>query len=72
MKYPPVALIFLAAYAGASAETRISVPSDPRASYYALEVTGSENKRVITNRRIGPSGTSYAQRLCDCATGTFK
>ena len=43
MKYTIVLFMFLAACGSAYAETRISVPSDPRASYFVLEVSGSEN-----------------------------
>jgi len=41
----------------------ITVPSDPRASYQALQVTP---------RRGGPSGTSYALREVDCRSDRFR
>jgi len=45
----------------------ISVPSDPRASYTALQVTPQPNGVVtILTRRAGPSGTSFALREVDC------
>ena len=55
-----------------AAEIPISVPSDTKAQYFVLERDTKGNKRKITTKRIGPSGTSYSQRLVNCSAHTAK
>jgi hypothetical protein len=57
---------------GAPSLPRISVSSDPSAEYLLVELSGPKNARVIVSKRIGSSGTSYAKRLVDCSSMTFK
>ena len=51
----------------------ISVPSDPNARYFALDVkwTGSQLVEILTQRE-GKSGTSFSLRLVDCVKRQFK
>lgn len=52
----------------AQAEVQISVPSDPRAEYFVVDMHSEDQHTVIiTTRREGPSGTSYATRHVECA-----
>lgn len=44
----------------------LAVPSDPRARYFVVERAGTAARPVITTKRVGPSGTSYARREFDC------
>lgn len=51
----------------------ISVPSDPRARYEALEIAPRRNGLLeIVTRRDGPSGTSFAVREVDCRGDRFR
>lgn len=68
-----VLLLLLWFASHASAEQVISVPTDPSAMYTVLDITRRPDSLVeITTRRDGTSGTSYAKRLVDCASATFK
>lgn len=51
----------------------IAVPSDPRASYSAVErrSLGPDRVEIIT-RREGPSGVTFARREVDCRALTFR
>jgi hypothetical protein len=58
---------------GASAGTRVNVPSDPRSSYSVVEISPKVDGRVvILTRRSGPSGVSHSRRECDCGANTFR
>ncbi len=47
----------------------ISIPSDSRAEYTALQITPKPNGLVeILSQRVGPSGTSFAMREVNCRT----
>ena len=50
----------------------LSVPTDPRASYQILAVAGTKTRPIITTRRSGPSGVSFAKREVDCRRWTFR
>ncbi|MEQ1716430.1 MAG: hypothetical protein ABL907_10670 [Hyphomicrobium sp.] len=51
----------------------ISVPTDAKASYTVESVAKPKGGLVrIVSRRIGPSGTSYSHRECNCAKSTFR
>ena len=52
---------------------RISVSSDPKATYEVLQLrkVGAHHAE-LTTRRKGQSGVSYAKRLYDCKRGYFK
>lgn len=55
-----------------SAESLVSVPSDPKAQFFALEKGGSGSERTIVTKRVGTSGVSYSKRLYNCANSTVK
>jgi hypothetical protein len=55
-----------------SGRTSLSVPSDPRASYFVLEKDRNGSQSVIVTKRVGSSGTSYSKRLYSCSDGTVK
>lgn len=51
----------------------ITVPSDMKARYYAESVSITKAGRArIVSKRIGPSGTSYSNRECDCGRSTYR
>ena len=69
--------VFVCFYAAASAlaatPLRIDVPSDPQASYTVIEVKKIGRRMVeVTTKRERRSAMSYAKRLVDCSSGTFK
>lgn len=72
MKYRMFAVLAVAAMPVFAAEKPLPVPSDTKAQYFVLERDTKGNERKITTKRIGPSGTSYAQRLVNCSAGTFR
>ena len=57
-----------------TAGAQIDVPSDPRASYFLLDLSRKSpaNLVTITTKRIGPSGISFARRLVNCRNMTFR
>ncbi|MBX8528524.1 hypothetical protein K5D32_02555 [Pseudomonas cichorii] len=55
-----------------AAEAPLNVPSDTKASYFVLERDTKGNERKIITKRVGPSGTSYSQRLVNCPAHTAK
>jgi hypothetical protein len=59
---------------GASSDEgeKVVVPSDPKATYYILQRAGTELRPVLTTKRVGPSGTSYTRRECDCTNRTWR
>lgn len=51
----------------------IGVPTDLKASYSVESVSKTKAGMVrIISKRIGPSGTSYSHRECNCAKSTFR
>jgi hypothetical protein len=54
------------------AEETIVIPSDTKARYFPLERGGTATDPTLVTKRVGPSGTSFSQRLFDCRAGTFK
>ena len=74
MKIKIIASIFLSAISISSiGQTNpYRIPSDPKATYEVLEKTGKGNRRLITTKRTGPSGTSYSKREYDCKTAKFR
>lgn len=51
----------------------IPVPSDPRASYAALDIKLKPRGMVeVLTRRDGPSGISFALREIDCGRRSFR
>lgn len=51
---------------------RFLIPSDPKATFYELERSGTKSKPVLFTKRVGPSGTTYSKRVFDCGNHTFK
>jgi len=49
-----------------TAETRVSVPSDPTAQFFVVGKGDSGSQRTIVTKRVGSSGT-YSKRLYHCA-----
>ena len=72
MKNRMFAILAVVAMPVLAAETPLSVPTDPKAQYSVLERDTKGKERKITTKRVGPSGTSYSQRLVNCSAGTFK
>ncbi|WP_437883526.1 hypothetical protein [Pseudomonas sp. LRF_L74] len=72
MKLHVLAALLLTAGSAIAAETPLAVPSDTKASYTILERDTKGNERKITTKRVGPSGTSYSQRLYNCSANTVK
>lgn len=66
------AVIAVAALPALAAEIPLPVPSDAKAHYFVLDRDTKGTERKITTKRVGPSGTSYAQRLVNCSAGTVK
>lgn len=58
--------------ASADEREKVMVPSDPKATYYILQRAGTELRPVLTTKRVGPSGTSYTRRECDCTNRTWR
>jgi hypothetical protein len=56
----------------AFAADSITVPTDPKARYWATEVKRKGDLVVITTFRKGPSDISTAKRLVDCKAKRFK
>jgi hypothetical protein len=51
----------------------VPVPSDPRASYVALDIKPKPRGMVeVLTRRDGPSGVSFSLREIDCGRRTFR
>ena len=50
----------------------ISVWSDSKARYWELSRGGTSTAPTNVTRRVGPSGTSYAEREYDCSNHTFR
>ena len=51
-----------------SQEVALEVRSDPQAKYWVISnVPIGQHYRVITTRRVGPSGESFAVRLTRCS-----
>jgi hypothetical protein len=55
-----------------SGEKQLSVPSDPKATFFILEKGGKGAERTIVTKRVGPSGTTYSRRLYNCTNNTVK
>lgn len=53
-------------------DERIFVPTDSGAQYFLIERAGTQNRPILTTKRVGPSGTSYARREFDCNANTFR
>lgn len=51
---------------------KVVVPSDPKATYFILDRAGTTERPIVTTKRIGPSGTSYTRRECDCNNRTWR
>jgi len=51
---------------------RIDIPSDPKATYFVIEKSGTPPLVVLTTKRVGPSGTSYTTREFNCVVRTAK
>lgn len=68
------ALVAASLFVGEAAFAQtIVVPSDSRAIYAAVNVKKiNKNEVEIITRRHGSSGTSYAKRLVNCSSMTFK
>lgn len=49
-----------------------SVPSDSAARYYVVDEGGTKDMPSIITKRVGSSGTSYANRLFDCKNNKTK
>lgn len=55
------------------ADATIEVPTDLRAQYFLIQTGLLPNGNVVvTSRREGPSGVSYARRECACRTDRFR
>ncbi len=55
------------------ADATIEVPTDLRAQYFLIQTSLLPNGNVvITSRREGPSGISFARRECACRTDRFR
>jgi len=50
----------------------LAVPSDPKAVFPVLSVTGTGALRQIVTRLESPSGFSYSMREVDCAKHTLR
>ncbi len=48
------------------------VPTDTKATYYGLELTGDYPMRTIVTKRVGPSGITFSKRLYDCKAWKVK
>lgn len=72
MKYRMFTALAIVAMPAIATEIPLQVPSDAKAQYFVLERGTQGNERKITTKRIGPSGTSYSQRLVNCSAGTAK
>jgi hypothetical protein len=66
------AVVLLSATTAFAVEHQLPIPSDPKATYFVLEKGGTKNNPTLMTKRVGPSGTSYSQRLFDCNAGTVK
>lgn len=64
-------VISLMSFSAVSA-TAISIPTDSKAKYTIIDKSMNGSMAAITTMREGPSGTSYSQRLYDCAAWTVK
>jgi len=67
-----VAAFFLIVVPSFAAEYEVPIPSDPKAKYFVLERGGTKVNPTLTTKRVGSSGTSYSQRMFDCAARTVK
>lgn len=66
-------LIVAPSAVGAMNGEQIQVPTDSRASYYALAVEDLGNGIVeITTKRVAPSGVSFSKRSIKCHRSEFK
>ena len=72
MRIPVAAFLMFSAVAALAAETPLRIPSDAKAQYFVLEKGGTKNNPTMITKRVGPSGTSYSQRIFDCSLGTAK
>jgi hypothetical protein len=58
--------------ASSAQETEFQVSSDPGVRYFVLQVDTKGPLQVITTKRIGKSGTSFAKREVDCKAQTIR
>lgn len=72
MKFQFVFLSIIIATSAFAAEKPLDVPSDPKAKFFVLEKGSSGAERTIVTKRVGPSGTSYSERLYNCTDRTVK
>lgn len=50
----------------------LSIPSDPKATYYLISAKLLGSGEIVTvTRRDGPSGVSFSKRLIDCDSQTY-
>ena len=62
----------VASVASQSAERPLVVPTDAKANYTILEISGQWPNRTIVTKRVGSSGTSYSKRIYNCSNSTVK
>lgn len=53
-------------------QRELVVPSDAKAVYTILEIDGEWPNKTIVTRRVGPSGTSFSNRLYNCSKNQVK
>lgn len=46
----------------------LAIPSDLKATYEIIQVSGTKNRPILETKRSSPSGDSYAIREFDCKT----
>ena len=72
MKFYLVFLSVIISTSVLAAEIPLNVPSDPKAIFFVLEKGSRGTERTIVTKRVGPSGTSYSERLYNCTDHTVK
>jgi len=55
-----------------AAERELAIPTDAKAKYTILEISGKWPHRTIVTKRVGSSGTSYSERIYNCSNSTVK
>ncbi len=64
-----IAFLYIFAF---GVEEVLSVPSDPGATYFVLKKAGTKQKPILTTKRTGSSGSSFAIREFDCKNKTAR
>lgn len=72
MKGLSAPVLGLRCIAARAAEIRLPVPRDSKAAYFRLEKGEKPGESTLLTKRVGPSGTSYARNVFNCAAGTTK